>query len=334
MRRTRSQDAEKPKKAAKKTKDSSPKVREDSSDGEAVVASKYILKEPAAIECLALDPESCETVADFQAKFDEIATTLMNNYILDIKGKAHRLAELEFYLNDDNHKDAFTHGDEQQLTHGQWYFHKVGTGYKGGSYKGLDITFSKRGYGGILIRAVVNLENDEYLEGPCNVVDHILTLCRTEDGIPEISELVENEDFHWEVDVPGLLCIRPSEELERNLPVKSGRFGLVLRTDPGVEFCLKPYRYMLFPLEVRKGRQSLILHLHHDGRSAAEIRKLTGATASVISKYIAGYDRSKAKPKQASFYFAEKLNVEAFSEFYHVLASAADPKNQEEKTDK
>lgn len=46
-------------------------------------------------------------------------------------------------MKDEAHFDSFTHADEQQKKNGQWYFHKMGKGYKGGSYKGLDITFSK-----------------------------------------------------------------------------------------------------------------------------------------------------------------------------------------------
>lgn len=101
---------------------------------------------------------------------------------------------------------------------------------------------------------------------------------------------------------------------------------MVLRTDPGVEFCLKPYRYMIDASKVRKGRQHLILELHKNGQSAAEIQTTTGATKASITKYIASYERSKANPKEASAYFAKKLNADEFCEFYYVLAAAADPK--------
>jgi len=52
-----------------------------------------------------------------------------------------RLVEIEFYLKGGKHNDIFTHCNKDQLSCGEWYFHKQKEGYKGGSYKGLDITF-------------------------------------------------------------------------------------------------------------------------------------------------------------------------------------------------
>lgn len=69
-------------------------------------------RSPKPITLLALDPATVPTVSAFQAKFDELANSLMNDYILDVNGRPHRLAEIEFYLKDENHFDAFTHGDE------------------------------------------------------------------------------------------------------------------------------------------------------------------------------------------------------------------------------
>ena len=128
------------------------------------------------------------------------------------------------------------------------------------------------------------------------MVDHILKLNRTKAGIPEIVQLVAMENFHLEVDVKGLLYLRPTTQLEKVTPVQSGRVGLVLRTDPGVEFCLKPYRYMADPskvrynkdnshfIQVRKGRQHLILEYYHKGADAETIQKATGATKASIAK--------------------------------------------------
>eukprot|EP01126_Amoeba_proteus_P035839 TRINITY_DN3624_c0_g2_i2.p1 TRINITY_DN3624_c0_g2~~TRINITY_DN3624_c0_g2_i2.p1 ORF type:complete len:280 (+),score=36.02 TRINITY_DN3624_c0_g2_i2:100-939(+) len=239
-----------PRKTRKKDEDSSPKydpqenVHEEPKTGE---IESYPISE------LSLDPSEINNVSSFQEKFQSIATKLMNSYVLQINGKPHRLAELEFYLKDENHPDIFTHCGELQLSCGQWYFHRVGKGYKGGSYKGLDITFSTRGYGGILIRAIMDLSSMEYVEGPSNVVDHILSLNPLKDSekIPEVAEFVCIEGFHLEVNKTGLLFLRPSDELEQKECVKSGRVGLVLRTDPGVQFVMKPYRFMIFPHQVR-----------------------------------------------------------------------------------
>jgi len=322
MRRTARQTTKTAKKA-KLDEEHDEKSKESSEEEETQVKSKYIDTEPEPIKILALDPDDITSVGDFQAKFDAIAENLMNSYILDINGKPHRLSEIEFYLQDDNHPDTFTHCDELQKTHGKWYFHKVGKGYKGGSYKGLDITFATRGYGGILIRAISDLSTGEYIEGPSMVVDRVLTLNRTKSGIPEIAQLVEFDNFNLEVDVKGLLFLRPTTQLETASLCKSGRVGLVLRTEGGVPYCLKPYRYMNCPAKVRKGRQHLILELHHEGKEEGAIVKTTGATKASVAKYIASYEKSKASPKTAQQYFAQKLKTDEFSEFYHVLRVAA-----------
>jgi hypothetical protein len=104
-----------PSKAKKVTPKSKPKpvVSASSSqeeEEEEVAASKYDVTEcvllngspnprPETIEILALDPTEMSSVDAFQEKFDEIAATLVNDYILDVNGRAHRLAEVEFYLN-------------------------------------------------------------------------------------------------------------------------------------------------------------------------------------------------------------------------------------------
>lgn len=89
---------------------------------------------------------------------------------------------------------------------------------------------------------------------------------------------------------------------------------------------MKPYRYMIDASKVRKGRQHLILDLYKNGKTAEQIQTATGATKASIAKYIASYDKSKANPKEASSYFAKKLNADEFCEFYQVLRAAADPK--------
>jgi hypothetical protein len=84
--------------------------------------------------------------------FEKIATRIISKHELVVANNTYQIAELEFYLNREDHPDIFTHSHEDQLSRDQWYFHKTGSGYKGGTYKGLDLTFEE-GYGGILLRA-------------------------------------------------------------------------------------------------------------------------------------------------------------------------------------
>ena len=59
--------------------------------------------------------------------------------------------------------------------------------FKSGTYKCMDLTFGKgKGvYGGILIRAMMNLNSMEYIEGPCNLLK---TLLKSR-GVDECREL-------------------------------------------------------------------------------------------------------------------------------------------------
>jgi len=253
-------------------------------------------KESSITETLQLDPENMTELADFETSFSKIADCLCNQTILEINGVSHRLAELEFYLKDNNHHDTFTHCDEQQLTNGKWYFHKTGSGFKGGSYKGLDITFSSRGHGGILIRAIQEIKTSKYIEGPSLVVDHILATA----GAKDIVSLTKQETYSWDVesDKSSILCLKRDSSLDRKVLSTSGRVGLVLRTDNHSVFVMRPYRFMVFPLLVRKGRPHLILELFDQGKTNEEIVTLTGATKSSVSNYIESFNESKKSAKK------------------------------------
>lgn len=96
---------------------------------------------------MGLSPDEIgSTDADFHGHFDRIADLLMNSVAMVVNNQhRYRLVEIEFYLNGGKHPDVFTHSCKDQQTCGEWYFHKMNGTYKGGSYKGLDITFGKAG---------------------------------------------------------------------------------------------------------------------------------------------------------------------------------------------
>jgi len=161
---------------------------------------------------LNLDPSAKNDRSEFAAEFLRIARRLMNEFTLEINGHSHRLAEIEFYLCHSKHEDVFAHQDELQKTNAQWYFHRQGGGsYKGGNYKGLDVTFGKAGdgYGGILIRAIEDIKTTEYVEGSCLVVNRILALS----GVAEIEQLVSKPDFKLQADNPGILWLKRNPTL-------------------------------------------------------------------------------------------------------------------------
>lgn len=122
---------------------------------------------------------------EYEHEFDNIADVLLNHCTVFINQIPHcalvyacfsttlnfvvAFAEVEFYYNGYNHQgqslffglgfyvvvilitlfkysDKFTHGDEVQLTHAHWYFHRTGGKYRGGSFKGMVSTTIKNSY--------------------------------------------------------------------------------------------------------------------------------------------------------------------------------------------
>ena len=162
----------------------------------------------------------------WQQWFSGIANRLMNQMRLQVAVRGEvsrfRICEVEFYLHCAGHTDTFSHRDElQRASSGQWYFHRQnGKSYKGGTYKGLDITFGSKGeaFGGVLIRSIeeedvaktvgkktINAKGKQqlklgkgsntFVEGPCRVVDRLLLAAQ----VSSIQELVDIEGFSLSV---------------------------------------------------------------------------------------------------------------------------------------
>src|SRR5437868_13548333 len=87
--------------------------------------------------------------------FNEISKYLFFDTYIKVNDQIYRPTEIEFYILTDNHKDIFTHGHNQQKNMLTWYFHQMSDkehSYKGGTFKGLDITCGfDGGHCGILI---------------------------------------------------------------------------------------------------------------------------------------------------------------------------------------
>lgn len=181
--------------------------------------------------------------------FDDLANFLLYGVSIKIGKCKVEISEIEFYMYDIEHQDSFAHKDEHQLVPGCFYFHRQnGKSYKGGTYKGLDITFrlassSDNCYGGILIRSIKY--KDRFIEGPCKVVDFILEKAKKNSideltGDLETPVSVNNENF-------DLRLVSSDKEID-SVYIKSPRVGLTLSKcknskDDRLNYIMRPYRY-------------------------------------------------------------------------------------------
>ncbi|KAF9073379.1 hypothetical protein BDP27DRAFT_1289240 [Rhodocollybia butyracea] len=228
-------------------------------------------------------------------RFDEIAKDILHNLELVLQTGAgdvtvFEVLELELYLwMAEIHEDPFTHATVEQSKSGNWYFHRVpglrsattsSGGYRGGTRKGLDLTFGQPKVvlspyfsspshptvsstrGGVLLRTIRNVSTRKVVSGPSLVVDEILKLSRAS----KISDLVDKQwmgdmSAFLENDIFGeasRLHFRFRTEVKDETPhiYRSPRIGLDLSRHPGashspddprVVFLPKLYRYFVHP---------------------------------------------------------------------------------------
>lgn len=225
---------------------------------------------------------------DLEDSFRKTANYLLNESVLKVNGKSCRIMEIEFYLRCDAHDDKYVHGNKDQLTCGKFYFHKFGPTYKGGTYKGVDITFNygtEKNYGGILIRSLYDLDEKKFVEGSCNCVTHMLKLC----GKTEIKEFVdenlkEGESLLDVFETP-ILHLEPNSQQIKQAIIASPRVGL----SPGHEdFLFKNYRYANYSNTYypKKCINQVVCALHLKGLSVDEITEKIYVSKTKAREYI------------------------------------------------
>jgi hypothetical protein len=225
--------------------------------------------------------------------FQRIAELLLQRTVLDVAGDAHELCEIEFYFHGEGHPDPFTHGQALQRSSGRWYFHKSGESYRGGTYKGLDITFGPpEAFGGILLRSLSTSEG-QLINGSSLCVEHLLA--RT--GHPDVASLAAVIGERNVTARESPLCLRAVPE--RASPIYyTSRVGLTLkRVDEHPEmpdYLVRRYRALTQPRRIEKGRVQLILALHQAGESADAIAALTGTPKRTVARYVADYESGRA----------------------------------------
>lgn len=251
--------------------------------------------------------------------FDQIAHNLLNNIALMINGYQFRLLEIEFYIYNHHHTDIFAHCFKYQKTHFKWYFHHASEkehSYKGGNYKGLDLTCGNENtYGGILIRAIQN-DKGEIIEGPCRVVNKILELTGCESILELVTSKLQN---NIEADNP-FLCLKASNFPEEFI-FRSPRIGLTLKKSDNLalreQYISKLYRFLIYPQMISKGKKMITMIAINDNDKTI-IAKYFGFNETAIEKLkssipkLENYDINQYKGKDLTdnqrleLYFSSK----------------------------
>jgi hypothetical protein len=179
----------------------------------------------------------------------EMATNVMRDREIVCGGERFEIVEVEFYMDADPH----THRAPRQIsTHGALYFHrasaKPGAAYRGGSFKGIDVTFGDGAAyaGGMLIRAMRSYDSGTSCNGPCNVAKALHQKCANE--FPEWAEFASAAEAAspFEPHAPIQLARAP-RALDGGISVTAGpRIGLSAKgDDPGDAFRFAPLRFYL-----------------------------------------------------------------------------------------
>lgn len=201
-------------------------------------------------------PRSVLEPVAFGPWFDSIARQLLYQSRLVVAARAYRITEVETYYCGPGHCDPFAHANPIQGKPGHWYFHRVGGSFRGGSFKGVDITFGEEpARAGVFIRGI------ESIDGPSLVVDELLRLTRCF-HVRELDAIIGSRSV-LDPTSPIHLVGAVANELE--LPFACPRVGLSLkranRSTSHLEFLFRPYRYLIDPHQSKKGRPMMVAEL-------------------------------------------------------------------------
>ena len=179
------------------------------------------------------------------------------------------MCDLKFHKN----PDPFSVCGKILTTNGKWFFLRKNPekvdGFQAGTYKGINLTFGGESkhpqvFGGILIRALMNLETNEYIEGPSNSAKELLKVY----GKTEFKQL--NIESHKETPFhdgdafsdQSLFYLKSYNSLTKRDRVKSPRVGIHIKPKWDYDkyrekYWLAEFRYLIHP-ELCKKQQTLI----------------------------------------------------------------------------
>jgi len=217
-------------------------------------------------------------------QFDRIADVLLNQTALLIGGRPHCILEIEFYLHGPYHPDPFTHGHPAQQQRARWYFHRMNNGFRGGSFKGVDISLGGGGdYGGILLRSMAE-QGSSLINGSSLCVDRMLQLTQTA-RVGDLDAAIGNRPV-WDSHSPLFIRYHKHQTLEI---LATSRVGLTLKRlqqHPHMpDYLARPYRYTVMP-SLSKGKQHTVIALYRLGLHGMDIAAKTATRIHTVQSYI------------------------------------------------
>jgi len=254
--------------------------------------------------------------------FAALAELLLNRFELRVDGAPHRLVEVEFYLHGPEHADPFAHCDPLQAEAARWYLHRSGAGYRGGSFKGIDLTIGSEGaLGGILIRSL-RTPDDVLVCGPSLCVDHLLRALDQADVAGLAASLAGRDGW-----TEGPLWLAPVAAPTPRPVTATARVGLTLKraaerpTMPG--YLMKPYRFLTEP-SLPKGRVYTALALSRQGVIHRDIHEQTGVPYHSLCSYGWWYREGLRRADLTKFQ-GRALKVRDLCEAHGAWAALYDP---------
>ena len=184
---------------------------------------------------------------------------------------------------------------------GRWYFHRTHGGYRGGSFKGVDLTFGDgEARGGILLRGAERSDGT-VIDGPSLFVDALLRGTATT-TVRELDEAL-GERFAW--DRFGPVYFERTQAPAQPI-LSCARVGLSLRAArpgfTGDSFLTRPYRFLTDPRRTRKGKVQMILGLNRQGRAMDEIVRATGSLSRTVIAILAEYEAGRRGGRFEDYY--------------------------------
>ena len=259
----------------------------------------------------------------------KIANYILNGTILVNHNRNYLIKEVEAYLHSDDHPDPFVHKDPHQLSSGCWYFHRQNEkAYKGGTFKGLDITFGYKDdencYGGFLIRSLYCLTTQQLIQGPSNCVDD---LCRNKGIVRLVYHLRKQteEKPPIPVNLGSHLQLVPVENKRTQKMHASPRVGLTLKRgtyQDKAQYLMRPYRFTVDSDKIKKNKSMIFIGGLVANNNLFDLVKELRVGTSVAKKWERTFLSGKAMAKKVGYdrmtrqYVGKTLSMSDYLKLY------------------